>query len=69
MFMAFEKLACVEREIAYRKRVFPRLIENGKMTQALADKQVAVMVAIADDYREVARLEQADLFATRATKS
>jgi hypothetical protein len=29
-----DKLACIRREIAYRERVYPRLITNKKMSQA-----------------------------------
>lgn len=55
-----DKLAAVEREIKQRKRVYPRLIAQGKMTDGFAAAQIAVMEAIADDYREPAR--QGDMF-------
>lgn len=48
---AAEKLEAVEREIKQRRRVYPRLVDQGKMTQAFADRQIAIMEAIADDYR------------------
>ncbi|WP_439137522.1 hypothetical protein [Roseicyclus sp.] len=51
-FTAAEKRAAAERELKFRRRVYPRWIENGKMTQKEADKQIALMQAIADDYAE-----------------
>lgn len=55
-----DKLAAIEREIRQRKRVYPRLIAQGKMTDGFAAAQIAVMEAIADDYREPER--QGDMF-------
>lgn len=55
---ATTKLAAVEREIKYRKRVYPRLIEQGKMTDGAAAAQVAIFEAIAADYRELAAKER-----------
>jgi hypothetical protein len=46
-----DKLACIEREIKMRLKVYPRWIEKGKMTQEKADHEIAVMREIADDYR------------------
>jgi hypothetical protein len=51
MFTRAEKLAALEREIAMRKRVYPRFIAQNKMKQAEADRQVAIMEDIAEDYR------------------
>jgi len=45
-----EKRACLEREIKMRRKVYPRWVENQKMTQALADREIAVMEAILADY-------------------
>lgn len=47
---AAEKLACVTRELNMRRRVYPRWVESGKMTQAKADHEIRVMEAIAADY-------------------
>jgi hypothetical protein len=49
------KLECIERELGYRRRVFPRRVDNAVMTQQQADEEIAVMEAIAKDYR--AKLE------------
>jgi hypothetical protein len=41
-----EQVACVEREIKMRRRVFPRWVEAGRMTQAKADAEIAAMEAV-----------------------
>ena len=53
------KFNCAQRETKMRQRVYPRWIENGKMTQANADHEIAVMAAIAEDYSQrIRRLEE-----------
>lgn len=47
-----QKLKEVEREIAFRRHVYPRRVEAGKMKQEAADYQIAVFEAIATDLRE-----------------
>ena len=49
-FTRAQKRACIERELKMRRRVYPRWVENGKMTQADADREIAVMEAILADY-------------------
>jgi len=46
-----EKLAEVEREIAMRRKVFPGLVAKGSMSDAQSKRRIAVMEAIAEDYR------------------
>lgn len=41
-----EQIKCVEREIAMRKSVYPRLVIKGKMTSGEKDKQIATMQAV-----------------------
>ena len=41
-----EQIACIEREIAMRLRVYPRQIANGRMTQRKADREIALMRAV-----------------------
>lgn len=53
-FTAQQKLESVRREIGYRRRVFPRMVETGKFSQAFADREIAVMEAIATDYEQAA---------------
>lgn len=62
-FSNAEKLAEVEREIAQRKRVYARLVAQGKLRQATADKQMEIMCDIARDYRNKAK--EGPLFETR----
>lgn len=57
-FTAAEKLAAVERELTYRRRVYVRRVADEKMTQALADRQIALFEAIAADYRATAEKER-----------
>lgn len=46
-----DKLACIEREIGYRKRFYGDMVKSGRMLQRFADREIAVMEAIAEDYR------------------
>lgn len=61
-FTAADKLRCAERGLRQRRRVYPRLVESGRMTQAEADRETACMEAIAADYRAQVAAEKPDLF-------
>ena len=50
-----EKIACLKREVAMRERNYPRWVENKRMRQDQADREIRVMKAILHDY-EPARL-------------
>tara|TARA_B100000029_G_scaffold280234_1_gene274349 strand:+ start:115 stop:312 length:198 start_codon:yes stop_codon:yes gene_type:complete len=41
-----EQIKCVEREIATRRRTFPRLVELGRMRPEMADREIAGMEAV-----------------------
>lgn len=58
VFTATVKLTAIEREINYRKRVYPRLIADGKMTDGFAASQLAIFDEIAAEYREAAGKER-----------
>ena len=58
----FTKLRELDREIGYRRHVFPKLIAQGRMKQDDADRRIAIMEEIADDYRAKVREEQPELF-------
>lgn len=58
IFTNAEKLKAVERELGYRRRVYAHRVANQKMTQSLADEQIAVFEAIEIDYRALARKER-----------
>lgn len=57
-FTAAEKLAAVEREIGLRRHVYARRVDEGRMSRKLADAQIAVMEAIAEDYRALEAKER-----------
>ena len=40
------QIACVRREVGMRRRVYPRWVASGKMTQEEADRQVEAMEAV-----------------------
>lgn len=67
-FTAADLADCAEREVRQRQRVYPRLIESSRMTQAMADCQNAMMQAIARKLRTEADAEGAkgDLFGWEA---
>lgn len=65
MTFTVEQLAtCAEREVKQRRRVYPRCVEDRRMSQAFADEQLAMMEQIAREYRAKADAEAAktDLF-------
>jgi phosphoenolpyruvate carboxylase len=49
-FTREDKLKALERELAMRRRVYPRFIKQGSMTVEQARREIAVMEAIAADY-------------------
>jgi hypothetical protein len=57
MFTAEQKKKAIERELTFRRRVYPRWIADGRMTQKLADEQIAIFEQIRDDY---AKAEQGE---------
>lgn len=60
-YTAADKLACAERELKQRRRVYARLVAQERMSQAKADHEIGCMEAIAEDYRR--ELAKGDLFA------
>lgn len=47
------QMACVARELAYRRRCYPKWVAAGKMTQDKADHELAVMEAVQASLLEV----------------
>ena len=43
-----DMIACIEREIGMRERVYPRWVEQKKLLQATADQELARMRAVRD---------------------
>ena len=62
MITAADKMECAERELRYRRRVYGRLVDRGKMTRERADRELELMEAIALDYRALAQEEPAAIF-------
>jgi hypothetical protein len=48
-----EQIECVERELRYRRHVYPRRVAAKRMTQANADREVEKMEAVLATLREV----------------
>jgi hypothetical protein len=53
-----DKLACAERELKMRKRVYERWVEEDKMSAGKAAHEIAAMSAIVDDYRAAVAKER-----------
>ncbi len=49
-----EQLECARRELRLRGRVYPRRVEQGHMTQKLADHETAAMQAIIETLEKLA---------------
>lgn len=56
-FTAKQKRECAEREVKKRLNVYPRLVEQGKMTASFAADQTACMEAIAKHFAEIEQKE------------
>jgi hypothetical protein len=53
-----DKIACVEREIKLRMKVFGRLVSTGAIREEKAEREIAIMQAIMQDYLQKASDEQ-----------
>lgn len=53
-----DKLACAERELKMRKRVYERWIAENKMSAGKAAHEIAAMEAIVADYQAAAEKER-----------
>ena len=51
-----EKAKCALREAAWRRRVYGNAVAKGRMTQAQADREIAMMDEIAAEYAAHAEL-------------
>jgi hypothetical protein len=51
-----DMIACVERELELRKRVYPRRVEAKKMTQEAADKEMLRMQAVRQTLLRIEKL-------------
>ena len=48
-----DQVKAIEREIGYRARVYPRLVQSGRMTANDARKQTLTMEAVLETLQEV----------------
>ena len=46
-----QQIACVEREIRMRERVYPRWVQNGKMSHDFARHELETMQAVLETLR------------------
>ena len=58
IYSASDKLKCIKRELAMRERVYPRWVQQNKITQNEANEQIAIMKEIQDDYEILAYEER-----------
>ncbi len=52
------QIKCVQREIAFRRRVYARRVSMGRMSEVFADQQIKLMGAVLKTLQE---LRNADL--------
>jgi len=57
-FTAKDKMREAQREVGQRRWVYPKLVASGKLTQAQADRQIAIMAEIALDMGALAAKEE-----------
>ena len=48
-----EQIACVERELRFRRRVYPRWVKDGKLTDQAASLEVLRMVEVLETLARV----------------
>lgn len=57
-FTARDKMQAIQREVGYRRWVYPKRVEAGKMKQADADREIAIMDEIAREYGALAEKDR-----------
>lgn len=60
-FSAREKMQAAQRECGYRRFVYPKRIDAGKMKPEQASREIAIMDEIAHDYGVLAKKEELPL--------
>lgn len=56
-----EKLEALRRELKLRRMVYPRRVKNGSMKRTEAERQIAIVIEMIDDYERWSRTEQLPL--------
>jgi hypothetical protein len=57
-----DKLKCIERELSYRRYVYPRRVAAKRMAAMKARDEIMIMEAIVEDYLKLAATEELPLF-------
>lgn len=65
-FTADQKAGCARREVAQRRKVYPRLVVAGKMSADRAAREIAMMEEITADYDRLAMSGQLDVGSARS---
>ena len=64
-FTARQKMEEADREVAMRRKVYPKQIARGDLSLERANWQIEIMRAIAQDYHRAAIAEEAEAEARR----
>lgn len=57
-FTIAEQIDCIERELRFRRQVYPRRVAEQKMSQQLADRQIELMEAVRATLERIGREQQ-----------
>ena len=49
-----DEIRCIERELKYRRRVYPHLVAKEAMEQAVADRELHVLTAVLFRLQQIA---------------
>lgn len=60
-FSNAEKYREAAREVSFRRRVYARLIGENRMAADVADKRIAIMTEIAEDFRRLAESDAPEI--------
>lgn len=55
-----DEIACVEREIKMRERVYPRWVSEKKMTQEKSDREISLMKVVLKRLQDIKNKEKID---------
>lgn len=53
-----EQLACVKRELALRKNVYPAWVRNGRLTKEKAHDEIECMASVVETIEKMKNLEE-----------
>jgi hypothetical protein len=57
-----EQIAEVRRELRMRRHVYPRFVEDRRITQAQADERIALLVSVLETLNRVRNADNPPLF-------